>query len=598
MGYDHTTGKWVVLLANITADTVRLYIYDSLADLGSDTAARRTGVISGLGTMIHQVNTHVAAYGGFAYITHFGQTWIKRVGIGGASTAAVNAEDVPTPGAASTPLTVVRSGIGDGPNGLWCQPDADNQLREIGGTGGTWEYRRTLYGGVGHDDFALTPEYLWLSSVPNILLRAMRTAAPASGANADTIVFANVVDVTNIDDALYAINSSGTVMEYKHEAEKDVVVGYLRFGVARNGNTHFLAAGIAASWRRWGIARRGPLAGWHRLGIAKAEAQSGWNRHGLVTRMIDAVGWLRFGVARNGNTHFLAAGIAASWLRFAPARMAVAAGWRRWGIARKVETLVGWRRWGIAKAEARVGYLRFGVARNGNTHFLAAGIAASWLRFAPARMAVAAGWRRWGIARKVETLVGWRRWGIAKAEARVGYLRFGVARNGNTHFLAAGIAASWLRFAPARMAVAAGWRRWGIARKVETLVGWRRWGIAKAEAQSGWNRHGLVTKMIDTIGWLRHAPARAEAKAGWLRNAPARAEAKAGWLRNAPARAEAKAGWRRFGAVEAGVEAGWRRWGIIKSMLVAGWLRHGFSRAPRFSFRNNAAGVRKRYFRI
>ncbi len=495
----------------------------------------RTITVTGLGFIQYDNNTHVAAYGGNAYVNSWGQTWLKRAPTDGAD-RTVASTDVPVAGTSGTSISLVAngSGVADGREGIWIQPSTRNTLEEWGGSGADWGATgRVRYGVVGNEDFTMLPEYLWFSNSSMITLRAVSAAAPAPAGNVDTISLAGAEDLTNDMDTLYAVTNAGIVTEYKHEAEKGVAVGYLRFGVARNGNTHFLAAGIAASW-----------------------------------------------------------------LRFAPARMAVAAGWRRWGIARKVETLVGWRRWGIAEAEAWVGYLRFGVARNGNTHFLAAGIAASWLRFAPARMAVAAGWRRWGIARKVETLVGWRRWGIAEAEAWVGYLRFGVARNGNTHFLAAGIAASWLRFAPARMAVAAGWRRWGIARKVETLVGWRRWGIAEAEAQSGWNRHGLVTRMIDSIGWLRHAPARAEAKAGWLRNAPARAEAKAGWLRNAPARAEAKAGWRRFGAVEAGVEAGWRRWGIIKSMLVAGWLRHGFSRAPRFSFRNNAAGVRKRYFRI
>ena len=167
-------------MANQAANTARLYIYDGLANLMTDTAVRRTGVISGLGTIQHLASTHVAAYGGYAFITSFGQTWLRTVPITGSSTANVTAGRWVTVGRqqALNEIFLNRAGIGDGPGGVWLNVSpllpANRTITEYRiGDGGTPVQPpnvilvgtgRERFMDVGPDDFVTLPEYGWRTS--------------------------------------------------------------------------------------------------------------------------------------------------------------------------------------------------------------------------------------------------------------------------------------------------------------------------------------------------------------------------------------------------------------------------------------------------
>ena len=545
--------------------------------------------------MQHTGNTHVAAYGGYAYVTHFGQTWIKRVSIGGTSTAAENAENVPTPGAASTPLTVASAGIGDGPNGVWVQSTAENTLREIGGTGGTWEYRRTLYGATGNDDFAIQPEYLWLASSSTMFLRGVSGTSPGPSSNYDTISFVGVTDVTSVDDTLYAINSSGTVMEYKHDEEK----------------------GMLAGWERW------------RAGLVAA-MNLAWSRFHLITAHFQAYGPMlvdtgRLGWTRRGLSS-VTTGTSAGWRRFGAASPALVSGWKRWHF-REAAKRPAWTRWHTNTTTRLLGWFRFKIAE------------AQWQAFDPTEDHGQAAWTRWGLPAAAKRLA-WTRWGLPAAAKRLAWTRW--------QFLAPRVAMRWSRFylitvhfqAYGPMLVDTGrlgWTRLGAGLTAGTSAGWRRFGAASPALVSGWKRwytettppnrtawirHGVVTKLVEGFAWRRwHVPVAAR-NLGWLRFNNVATPRLAGWVRwdtlvettkrlawtrwHVPVAAKnlawsrfylitahfqaygpmlvdtGRLGWTRLGAgLTAGTSAGWRRFGAASPALVSGWKRWHFREAAK-----------------
>ena len=316
------------MLANQTANTARLYIYDGLANLMSDTAARRTGVISNLGTIEHLASTHVAAHDGVAYITTFGQTWIRSVTITGSSTGDFNATRLfYSPGANSWPVDDVRgAGIADGPNGIWIQrvpppaanTSADTLYEWTGGSSEATPTGNTLRMHAGPDDVAINFDlgFGWSTSDQRIFLGQVsasgsvgRRITPAQ------ITFTNVTDVTSIGDKLYAINTSGIIREYPNELD---------------------AAGPAAGWLRHG-----------RLSLPKPTA---WNRHGPITIMHDGMGWLRHGPYASAAKQ--------GWLRRRDITMAaIRQGWRRWqSISSGLKT--GWNRFGAYSSGLPSGWLR------------------------------------------------------------------------------------------------------------------------------------------------------------------------------------------------------------------------------------------------
>ncbi len=713
LAYDHTTDKWVALASNTALNTVRLLIYDGLANLQADTPARTTGVISLGATIIHGFSTHAAAYGGYAYITSFGATWIKRVAIGGASAAAMNAEDVPTPGATSTPLTVASAGIGDGPNGVWVQPATANTIREIGGTGGTWEYRRTLYGAVGNDDFAITPEYLWLSSSGTLFLRPVKAATPADGTNVDTIAFAGVVDVTNIDDVLYAINTNGVVIEYDHDVTSAVPAASHRFRPTR------LPLGAAS--RRYGVARSSPSPAWLRM--VEVSKQIGleseeWRLRpgapvpaqapgmpqleftgGLAADQADGSRKM-YGFDRNGIAEFEGAGLdplAAKVRTFAtpsaiePNCLAVQ-GDSLWGCRTPGTTIVvseyripasGTALEHDFTADTGITGRAFGLTLRGigpfiglilyeagGTHYVGRlrtntvieeatitnvsavdssldrprSIAFTGLVGEP-DIRIYIGERNGRIFAFGPPITGTASLGqrlpqldatIPIGNAAVAGLTIDSAgimyalrrQPGDVYSLylhRADAPPSWGRHGTVRRALASAWGRhrfadsetssaWGRHRPVlsEQKTASRRWRAAASVLKSAWYRHGPVLSAIDDVAWTRWRPARASKNTGWGRHRfadsetaaawrrwrPAASAVKAGWLRHAPIRAVLQSAWRRWQPVRASARTAWTRWRGVRGVLGAAWFRRGPSRAPRFSVRQNIAGVRKRYLRL
>ena len=314
--------KWVILLANLANDTARLYIYDGLANLMTNTAVRRTGVISGLGAMIQIRYTHVAAHGGYAFISHGEQTWIRVVDIGGTSTAAFAATApvismLSQTGPRDVAFNLVAAGQGEGPDGVWLQRTVRNRLDEMtyDGTRMRTTATRSRFMGVGDNDFVTFPEYGWLTSGNNLFLLTTSASLPAPSGLVAGPTFNDVADITNIGEKLYVIN---------------------RFGVIREYSDELTAAGPAAGWLRHG-----------RLSLPKPTA---WNRHGPITIMHDGMGWLRHGPYASAAKQ--------GWLRRRAITMAaIRQGWRRWqSISSGLKT--GWNRFGLYSSGLPSGWLR------------------------------------------------------------------------------------------------------------------------------------------------------------------------------------------------------------------------------------------------
>ena len=378
------------MLANQAANTARLYIYDGLANLMSDTAARRTGVIYNLGTIEHLASTHVAAHDGVAYITTFGQTWIRSVTITGSSTGDFNATRlIYSPGANSWPVDGVRSaGIADGPNGIWIQrapppqntaanTRADTLYEWTGGSSGATPTGNTLRMHLGPDDVAINFDlgFGWSTSDQRIFLgQVLASGTPGRRITPAQITFTNVTDVTSIGDKLYAINTSGIIREYPNELD---------------------AAGPAAGWLR-------------RRSLSAAAKPTAWNRHGPITIMHDGMGWLRcrshLSEAKQGwlrRRRITMAAAKQGWLRFGRMSFPKPMAWNRHGPITIMHDSMGWLRHGPYASAAKQGWLR---------------------RRMVTMAAVRQGWQRWGLVRA--TLgTGWQRWGLVRATLGTGWLR-------------------------------------------------------------------------------------------------------------------------------------------------------------------------------